>query len=64
MSSLYTAGDKKGPTINLCDLEFQDQPSRSHDFFNIFDIHDLENVRIDTEINFVSCLQPEMRKVM
>ena len=33
-------------------------------FFNIFDIHDLENVRIDTKINFVSCLQPEMRKVM
>ena len=32
--------------------------------FNIFDIHDLENVRIDTKINFVSCLQPEMRKVM
>ena len=33
-------------------------------FFNIFDIHDLENVRIDTKINFVSCLQPELRKVM
>ena len=33
-------------------------------FFNIFDIHDLENVRIDTKINSVSCLQPEMRKVM
>ena len=33
-------------------------------FFNIFDIHDLENVRIDTKINFVSGLQLEMRKVM
>ena len=33
-------------------------------FLNIFDIHDLENVRIDTKINFVSCLQQEMRKVM
>ena len=32
--------------------------------FNIFDILDLENVRIDTKINFVSCLQPEIRKVM
>ena len=32
--------------------------------FNIFDILDLENVRIDTKINFVSCLQPEMRQVM
>ena len=28
--------------------------------FNIFDILDLENVRIDTEIDFVSCLQPEI----
>ena len=25
-------------------------------FFNIFDIYDLENVRIDTKINIVSCL--------
>ena len=33
-------------------------------YFNIFDILDLENVRIDTKINFVSCLQPEIRKVM
>ena len=30
-------------------------------YFNIFDIHDLENVIIDNEINFVSCLQPEIR---
>ena len=47
----------------MCDLEFQGQPSRSHNFSNIFDIHDLENVRIDIKINFVSCLQPEMTKV-
>ena len=33
-------------------------------FFNIFDILDLENVRIDTKIEFVSCLEPEIRKVM
>ena len=32
-------------------------------FFNIFDILDLKNVRIDTKIDFVSCLQPEIRKV-
>ena len=32
--------------------------------FNIFDIHDLVNVRIDTKINCVSCLQPEIWKVM
>ena len=32
--------------------------------FNIFDIRDLENIRIDTKINFVSRLQPEIWKVM
>ena len=32
-------------------------------YFNIFDILDLDNVRIDTKIEFVSCLQPEIRKV-
>ena len=32
--------------------------------FNIFDILDLDNVRIDTKIDFVSCLQPEIWKVM
>ena len=38
---------------------------QGHEFvFNIFDILDLENVRIDTKINFVSCLQPEIWKVM
>ena len=50
--------------MNVCNLEFQSQPLRSHIFFNIFDILDLKNVRIDTEIEFVSCLQPEIRKVM
>ena len=29
--------------------------------FIIFDILDLENVKIDTKIDFVSCLQPDMR---
>ena len=33
-------------------------------FFNIFDILGLENVRINTKIKFVSCLEPEIWKVM
>ena len=32
--------------------------------FKIFDIFDIEYVRIDTKINFVSRLQPEIWKVM
>ena len=50
--------------MNVCDLGLQGQMSRLHNFFNIFDILDLENVRIDTKINFLSCLQSEIRKVM
>ena len=52
---MYTAGVNGGHTMNVRDLEFQGQPSRSQNYFNIFDIFDLENVRIDTKINFVSC---------
>ena len=33
-------------------------------FSNICDILNLENVRIDIRIKFVSCLQPDIRKVM
>ena len=32
-------------------------------FFNIFDILDLENVRFDTKFEFISCLQPGIRKL-
>ena len=45
-------------------LSFKVNRQGHMNFFNIFDIYDLENVRIDTKINFVSCLQPEIRKVM
>ena len=31
---------------------------------NMFDILDHENLEIDTKIEFQSCLQPEIRKVM
>ena len=33
-------------------------------FFNIFDIPGLEDVKIDTKIKCVACIQPEMRKVI
>ena len=46
--------------MNVYDLEFQGQPLRHVILYNIFNILDLENVRIDTKIEFVSCLQPEI----
>ena len=35
--SMYTAGAKKGHTMNVCDLEFQGHSSRSRDFFQHFE---------------------------
>ena len=32
--------------------------------FNILDILEVESVTIDTKINFVSCLQPDIWQVM
>ena len=32
--------------------------------FAFFEILDLANVRIDTEIKFLACIQPEIRKVI
>ena len=33
---MYTAGANEGHAVNVCDLEFQGQPSRSRDFFKHF----------------------------
>ena len=37
-AACYAAGAKEGHTMNVCDLEFQGQPSRSRDFFSTFSI--------------------------
>ena len=38
---------------------------QGHEFyFNFFDIPDLNNARINTKIKSVSCLQPEITKVI
>ena len=61
---MYTAEAKKGHTNECVTLSSKVNRQGHVIFFNIFDILDLENVRIDTKINFVSCLQLEIRKVM
>ena len=32
-------------------------------YFGLFEIHDLENVEIDTKIEPVACIQPEIKEV-
>ena len=49
----------------MFDLDVQGQLSRSGNWFCFFfEIRDHENVRFDTEILSVLCIQPEIRKVI
>ena len=57
--SRHTAGDKQGHMKSMT-LSFKVKRQGHVFVFNIFDIPDLENVKIDTKIDFVSCLQPEI----
>ena len=56
---MYAAWAKTGHTMNACDLDFQGRPLRWSYFFQHFWYLDL-----DTTIEFVSCLQQEIKKVM
>ena len=54
-----------GSYTNVFDLHFQGQPSRSRWLdFGFSEILDLANVRIDTKIKSVACIQPGIRKVI
>ena len=48
----------------MYDLDFQGQLLRSDNAFSFIYIPDLENARIYPGIKSVSCLQPDMRKVI
>ena len=60
---VYNRGYEKSYT-NVFDLHFQGQTSRSSDWFWVSEILDIVNVRIDTKIKYVACIQPELRKVI
>ena len=49
--------------MNLCDLEIKGQSSSSRNFFQQFWYNWPRNNRIDTKMEFISCLQPKIRKV-
>ena len=62
---MYTAGVNEGHTMHVCDLEFQGQPSRSRGLFSTFLIFLTSKMLESTpKINFVSCLPPEIWKVV
>ena len=66
----YTTHDEQEVTISNSDLDFQGHPLRLSDCrghvsnFGLFEITDLELVRIDTKIKSVSCIQPKITKVI
>ena len=49
---------------NVFDLYFQGQPSGQVTDFEFSEILDLANVKIDTKIKSLACIQPEIRKVI
>ena len=60
IAGIPTAGDDQGHIKKCLTLSFKIN-RQGHVFVsNIFDILDLKNVRINTKIDFVSCLQPEI----
>ena len=64
ISSMYTTRDKRGHVGVWLTLIFKVIRQGHEIYFNLFDIFDLDNARIDTKIKSVPCLQPEITKVI
>ena len=60
---MFTTRDTKGHTQTCLTSIFKVNHQGQVTDFGFSEILDFENVRIDTKIDFVSCLQPEIRKV-
>ena len=61
---MFTTGDTKGHTQMCLTFIFKVNHQGHVTDFEFSEIHDLANVRIDTKIKSVSCIQPEIRKVI
>ena len=61
---MFATEDKKGHVKVSLTLTFKVNRQGHVTNFGLFEITDLELVRIDTKIKSVSCLQPKIRKVM
>ena len=61
---MFTTRDTKGHTKMCLTFIFKINHRGQVTDFAFFEILDLANVRIDTEIKFLACIQPEIRKVI
>ena len=61
---MYTTTDNKGHIKESLSLTFKVNCQGQVIDFVFFEILVLEKVRIDTEILYVPCVQPEIRKVI
>ena len=61
---MYTTREKWGHVGVCLTLIFKVKGHGHEIYFSFFDIPDLQNARIDTKIKSVSCLQPEITKVI
>ena len=60
---MYTTRDKKGHVGVCVTLIFKVNRQGHVICFGLFEIPDLENVEIDTKIEPVACIQPEIKEV-
>ena len=61
---MYTTKDKKGHIKVSSTLTFKVKLQGQVVDFVFYEILDVEKVRIDTKIKSVSCIQPELKKVI
>ena len=60
---MFTTRDTKGHTHMCLTFIFKVNHQGQVTDFRFSEIHDLADVRIDTKIKSVACIQPEIRKV-
>ena len=61
---MYTTGDEKCLARGYLTLLFKVNHQSQLTDFIFSEILDIENARIDTKINIISCIQPKIREVM
>ena len=61
---MFTTRDTKGHTQMCLAFIFKVNHQGQVTDFEFFEILDIVNVRIDTKIKSVACIQPELRKVI
>ena len=58
------SNDESHCTISMLELYIQGQPWSLDNLFCLFDILNIENVEIYSEVSSIPCLQPDMKNII